>query len=311
MPSLQHGHELKGMHMRVGFIGLGVMGSAMAGHLAKAGHTLALYDLDRATATRVAARHAGAVASRSAGEVGEASEVVFTMLPNGEAVRDCVFGKDGIADRLTPGAILVDTSSAEPWLTRETAARLQKLGVEMIDAPVSGAQEGAESATLVFMCGGEPATLAKVRPLLELMGRHVFHLGPVGSGHTMKAVNNLATALTCLGTAEAMLIGKAHGLKPSAMLDVLNVSTGMSFITQKKYGPQVVERRFDDAFKLALMLKDVGIANRLAEQHAIDLPVTALGETLWRAADTTLGPGSSVMDIVRWYERTRGIKLSD
>jgi 3-hydroxyisobutyrate dehydrogenase len=297
--------------MRVGFIGLGVMGSAMAGHLAKAGHTLALYDLDLQTAARIAGHHAGAVATRSPGEVGEVSEVVFTMLPNGEAVRDCVCGADGIAKRLQPGSVLVDTSSAEPWLTRETATRLREHGIGMIDAPVSGAQEGAESATLVFMCGGDADDIARVRPLLDLLGRHVFHLGPIGSGHTMKAVNNLATALTCLGTAEAMLIGKAHGLKPSAMIDVLNVSTGMSFVTQKKYGPQVVERRFDDAFKLALMLKDVRIANTLAGQHAIDLPVSALGETLWRAADAELGPGSSVMDIARWYEKTRGITLSD
>ena len=297
--------------MRVGFIGLGVMGSAMIAHLARAGHSLALYDIDRDTAGRVARRHAGALGARSPQAVAQASDIVFTMLPNGGAVRDCVFGEDGLARGLERGAILVDTSSAEPWITRETAARLAERGIDMMDAPVSGALEGAESATLVFMCGGGAAALARVRPLLELMGRHVFHLGPVGSGHAMKAVNNLATALTCLGTAEAMLIGKACGLKPSAMLDVLNVSTGMSFVTQKKYGPQVVQRRFDDAFKLELMLKDVGIANKLAEQHAIDLPVSALGEQLWRTADTALGPGHSVMDIVRWYERTRGITLAD
>jgi len=161
------------------------------------------------------------------------------------------------------------------------------------------------------MCGGEATTIARIQPLLELMGSHVFHLGPVGSGHAMKTVNNLATALTCLGTAEAMLIGKAYGLKPSAMLGVLNVSTAMSFMTLKRFGPQVIERRFDDAFKLELMLKDVGIANKLADEHGLGVPVSALGEQLWRAANTALGPGASIVDIVRWYERAMGIELKD
>jgi 3-hydroxyisobutyrate dehydrogenase-like beta-hydroxyacid dehydrogenase len=297
--------------MRVGFIGLGVMGAAMAAHLAKGGHTLSLYDLAPAAARKVVRRHKGARAVSNPREVAEASEVAFTMLPEGNAVRECVFGPDGLAAGFKPGAVLVDTSSAEPWLTRETAARLAAQGVSMIDAPVSGAAEGARSATLVFMCGGEAAALKRVRPLLALMGKHVFHLGPVGSGHAMKTVNNLATALTVLGTTEAMLIGKAYGLAPSAMLDVLNVATGRSFVTDVKFGPQVVERRFDDAFRLALMLKDVGIANRLADELGLGVPVSALGEQLWRAANAALGEGACVLDVVRWYERATGVELKD
>jgi 3-hydroxyisobutyrate dehydrogenase len=295
--------------MRIGFIGVGVMGSAMAGHLAKGGHTLTLYDLAPEAARKVARRHKGARAVASPRAVAEASEVVLTMLPEGTAVRECVFGADGLAAGFKRGAILVDTSSAEPWLTRETAARLAEQGVTMIDAPVSGAAEGARAATLVFMCGGEAAALKRVRPLLDLMGRHVFHLGPVGSGHAMKTVNNLATALTVLGTTEAMLIGKAYGLAPSAMLDVINVSTGRSFVTDVKFGPQVIERRFDDAFRLALMLKDVGIANRLADEQGLAVPVSALGEQLWRAANAALGDGACVLDVVRWYERATGLEL--
>jgi 3-hydroxyisobutyrate dehydrogenase-like beta-hydroxyacid dehydrogenase len=297
--------------MRIGFIGLGVMGGAMAGHLAKGGHALALYDIVPGAARKVARRHKGARAMRSPREVAEASEVVFTMLPEGTAVRDCVFGADGLAAGFEPGAILVDTSSAEPWITRETAARLAGQSVTMLDAPVSGAAEGARAATLVFMCGGEAKALERVRPLLDLMGGHVFHLGPVGSGHAMKTVNNLATALTVLGTTEAMLIGKAYGLSPSAMLDVINVSTGRSFVTDVKFGPQVIERRFDDAFRLALMLKDVGIANRLADEQGLGVPVAALGEQLWRAANAALGDGACVLDVVRWYERATGVELKD
>jgi 3-hydroxyisobutyrate dehydrogenase-like beta-hydroxyacid dehydrogenase len=127
----------------------------------------------------------------------------------------------------------------------------------------------------------------------------------------MKTVNNLATALTVLGTTEAMLIGKAYGLSPAAMLDVLNVSTGRSFVTDVKLGPQVIERRFDDAFRLALMLKDVGIANRLADEQGLGVPMSGLGEQLWRAADKALGPSACVLDVVRWYEQATGVELKD
>jgi 3-hydroxyisobutyrate dehydrogenase-like beta-hydroxyacid dehydrogenase len=295
--------------MRIGFVGLGVMGGAMAGHLARGGHTLALYDIAPAAARKVARRHKGARVARSPREVAEASDVVFTMLPDGPAVRACALGKDGLAEGFAPGAMLVDTSSAEPWITREIAARLAERGVEMMDAPVSGAKEGAESATLVFMCGGEAAAIERVRPLLERMGRRVFHLGPVGSGHAMKTVNNLATALTVLGTTEAMLIGKAYGLDAAAMLDVLNVSTGRSFVTDVKFGPQVIERRFDDGFRLARMLKDVGIANRLADEQGLGVPMSGLGEQQWRAANAALGEGACVLDVVRWYERATGVEL--
>ena len=297
--------------MRIGFVGLGVMGSAMAGHLARGGHTLALYDIVPAAARKVARRHKGARVARSLREVAQTSEVVFTMLPDGEAVRECVLGAAGLAEGFAPGAMLVDTSSAEPWIAREIAARLAERGVAMVDAPVSGAKEGAESAALVFMCGGEAAAIERVRPLLEPMGRRVFHLGPVGSGHAMKTVNNLATALTVLGTTEAMLIGKAYGLDAAAMLDVLNVSTGRSFMTDVKFGPQVIERRFDDGFRLALMLKDVGIANRLADEQGLGVPLSGLGEQLWRAANAALGPGACVLDVVRWYERATGVELKE
>lgn len=295
----------------IGFIGIGVMGSAMARHLAAAGHMLTLYDLDSPTTRKAARRIAGASIARSPKEVGEKSDIVITMLPNGEAVRACVEADVGLAAGMKRGTLLIDCSSAEPWLTRATAQILAIRGIDMIDAPVSGAQEGAETATLVFMCGGSDGALKRAKPILKLMGKHIFHLGPVGAGHTMKTVNNLATALTCLGTAEAMIIGKAHGLEPSAMIDVLNVSTGQSFVTTRKYGPQVVGRRFDDAFKLSLMRKDVTIALSLADDSRLDLPASKLGKKLWSDADAAMGEGSSVMDIARWYELETGIELAD
>lgn len=297
--------------MDIGFIGLGVMGGAMARHLGAAGHRLALYDIDPAATDRAAGRLNSAIKAASPKEVAASSEIVFTMLPNGRVVRDCVDGDDGLLGGFAEGSLLIDTSSAEPWITRETAAKLAEKGVDMMEAPVSGAVEGAESATLVFMCGGSEDAVARARPLLEAMGRHIFHLGPIGSGHVMKTINNLATAVIWQATAEAMLIGKAEGLSAEAMVDVLNVSTGMSFITQKKMRDQILSRAFTDPFKLELMLKDMDIATELGRTQRLSLPVSELAHQLWALVDKQIGPGRSITEICRWYEDAHGIALAD
>jgi 3-hydroxyisobutyrate dehydrogenase-like beta-hydroxyacid dehydrogenase len=296
--------------MNIGFIGLGVMGSRMLRHLVAAGHRATIYDIDARTREQVAAETT-ATAADSPRAVAEQSEIVITMLPNGAVVRDVVFGKDGLAQGLRPGALLLDTSSSEPWITRETAARLAAQQVDMVDAPVSGAEEGARAATLVFMCGGSKQAVARTRPLLERMGKHIFHVGPVGAGHTMKAINNVATALTFLGTAEALLIGKSYGLNARAMLDVMNVSTGYSFATQNRFPNDVVTRKFQDQFKLNLMLKDMGIAEKLAEDHKLPAPMIELGRERWRRAVEELGPAAVATEIVRWVEQQMGVELKD
>lgn len=295
--------------MNIGFIGVGVMGSAMARHLGEAGHNLALYDIDPAAVARTLAIVPDSRQCSNPREVAAVSEVVFTMLPNGEVVREVVLAEDGLLAGFQTGSILVDTSSAEPWLTQQTAQRLSEKGVDMIDAPVSGAVEGAESATLVCMCGGSESSVARVRPLLDVMGEHVFHLGPTGSGHIMKTINNLATAVNFVAIAEAMLIGKAAGLDSQAMLDVVNVSTSESFVSRRKMGSEVLSRKFEDPFKLEFMLKDMRIANQLAQQLNLGVPISGLGFQLWQQANAALGPGKSVTEIVRWCEQQIGVEL--
>ena len=296
--------------MNIGFVGLGVMGSRMLRHLTTAGHRATVYDIDRA-ARDTAARATGATAVDSARAVAQAADIVFTMLPDGPVVRDVVLGADGLGDGFRAGALLVDCSSAEPWITREIAEHLTLQGVEMVDAPVSGAEEGARLATLVFMVGGDAAAVARCRPLLELMGQHIFHVGPLGAGHTMKTINNLATAVTFLATAEAVMIGKAYGLGAQAMVDVLNVSTGQSFVSQKRLGQDVVSRKFEDQFRLELMLKDMGIATRLAAQRGLPVPISDFGRDLWARAVDELGAGRVTTEIVRWYEQRMGFELKD
>ena len=186
------------------------------------------------------------------------------MLPSGKPVQEVALGEDGLIHGFAEGALLLDTSSSQPWLTLETAEALAGSGVAMVDAPVSGAEIGAQTGQLVFMVGGEPAALDRVMPLLEVMGKQVFHLGGIGAGHTMKCLNNMITAMTFMATAEGLAIGKKLGLDPEVMTDVLNESTGMSWISQTHIKQRITSRTFDDAFKLELMVKDIGIAMRLA-----------------------------------------------
>ncbi len=269
---------------RVGFAGLGVMGRPMAEHLGAAGYAMRLYDIVPGLSAEAAAAIGGAQACASPAELAGASDIVVTMVPNGQVVHDLVAGADGLLAGFAPGALLLDTSSSEPWLTRRTATLLAARDVAMVDAPVSGARWGAEAAELVFMVGGAADAVARVRPLLERLGKAVFHLGALGAGHAMKCLNNLVTAVNFLAVSEGLVIGKRHGLDPAAMVDVLNASTGMSWMSQTHLRQRVISRRFDDPFKLALMNKDIGIALELARSSAAPAPLSALAQQLWRAA---------------------------
>ncbi len=296
---------------RIGFVGLGVMGGPMAGHLSKGGYEVGVFDVDRGAAQRVAEATSGrAQAIDSLAELARRSDIVITMLPNGRVVRDVALGAGGLAEGLAPGSLLLDTSSSEPWITRETAAALTERGVDMMDAPVSGAQWGAQAAELVFMVGGSKASFARVEPLLRLMGRASFHLGPLGAGHAMKSLNNLITALTFAATAEGLAMGKRYGLDPAVMNDVLNESTGGSWITRNHIAQRVLSRSFDDPFKLDLMAKDIGIALELARQSEMPMPMAALGQQIYRAAVLEAGSGASVSELVRWVEKTMHTEIT-
>jgi 3-hydroxyisobutyrate dehydrogenase-like beta-hydroxyacid dehydrogenase len=298
----------------IGFIGLGVMGAPMATHLAKAGHHLWLHDAQTDLALNLAtAIGPQAVALEDPRAVGAHSDIVFTMLPHGQVVQSVALGLDqpgfGLINGLKAGGLLVDTSSCEPWLTRQTAQALAERGIGMIDAPVSGAQWGAQAAELVFMVGGASADLARVRPLLDVMGKSVFHLGEVGCGHAMKAINNCITAITLMNTTEGLLAGQRYGLDPAVMVDVLNASTGGSWVAQTHFHQRVFNRAFDDPFKLALMVKDMGIAMQLAEQTQTPAPVWAVAQALWQQAQSSASDQASVSELVRWMETQTGTPL--
>ena len=282
----------------------------MSENLSKAGYALTICDINRTAAEKVASEHEGIQVAKTPKAVAEASDIVITMLPSGRYVRDVALGESGLIEGFQAGALLLDTSSCEPWMTVETAKALSQKGVDMVDAPVSGARIGAETATLVFMVGGEEEPVSRVRPLLDVMGKQIFHLGPLGAGHTMKCINNLITSVTFMATAEGLTIGKKFGLDPEVMTDVLNASTGMSWISQTQIKRRIISRKFDDAFKLDLMVKDIGIAMELANSKGLPLPLSALGHHLWKAAKHYAKDGASISEMARWVEHTTGIEIT-
>lgn len=294
----------------VGFVGLGIMGEPMAGHLAAAGYRVALFDVNRACAERVTAKHRNARIMETPRAVAEASEIVVCMLPSGRFVREVALGDSGLIHGFRKGSVLLDTSSCEPWITVETAQALAAKGVSMVDAPVSGAQIGAVNAQLVFMVGGDDESIRRVAPLLDVMGKQRFHLGPVGAGHAMKCINNLITSVTLLATSEGLTIGKRFGLDPDVMTDVINVSTAESWVSRTHIKQRITNRSFDDPFKLGLMVKDIHIAMRLATELKLPLQLSDLNKALWTAAREGQGEDASVSNLVRWLEGTTGVDIT-
>ncbi len=293
---------------RIGFIGIGVMGLPMARHLAAAGFPLIVYD-SRKEALAPLATDRGITVADSPKAVAAASDIVVTMLPSSREVHAVVFGTAGLIEGFTAGNLLLDTSSSEPSQTREIAARLAGADVAMVDAPVSGAEAGAIAAELVFMVGGTTQAVQRVMPVLEVLGEKIFHLGTVGAGHAMKCINNLITSITFMATAEGLILGKAYGLDPAVMNDVINESTGMSWISRTHIAQRILSRRFDDSFKLDLMVKDINIARHLTEALNLELPLSGTAQTLWQNVQARIPKGSSVSELVRALEKSTGIEL--
>jgi 3-hydroxyisobutyrate dehydrogenase len=296
---------------RVGFIGLGNMGAPMARNLARGGVPLVLMD-ERAERARELADEIGAQPADRLPELAEASEIVVTMLPNGEVVRGVVLGggrRPGLIEGLRDGTILVDMGSSDPRVYPEIEAAIGARGAQLVDAPVSGAVTGAKAATLTIMAGGEAGAIDRVEPLFRLLGQRVFRVGALGSGQAMKALNNLASAGALILALEVLLIGQRFGLDPQLMTEILNVSTGRNNSTERKIVPHVLSRRFDSGFALSLMTKDLTTALGLAEITGTPTRLAADTLEIARAALATLGPGADHTELARALEAEVGTEL--
>ncbi|MBM3532953.1 MAG: NAD(P)-dependent oxidoreductase [Alphaproteobacteria bacterium] len=269
---------------RIAFLGLGKMGLPMASRLVQASHDVVGFD--PVEMPRAAFAQVGGKVARTAQQAAEDAAVLITMLPDGKAVRAAVLD---IVDRLAPDAIIIDMSSSAPLGTRALAEALQKKGIAMIDAPVSGGVKRAIDGSLAIMAGGDAQAIEKVRPLLETMGKSIFATGAVGSGHAMKALNNYVSAAGLVAACEALRIGAMFGLDPALMTDILNVSTGRNNSTEVKLKPFVIPKSYTSGFSLGLMAKNLRTADDLARALGVPARFSHVTAALWEEAQEALG----------------------
>lgn len=295
----------------VTFIGLGTMGRPMVGNLARS-VPVAVYDIDPAT-VEAAARNDGVTAlTRLADAAG--ADVVILMLPSSTIVEQVLGGPEdpaGLAGRLRPGALLVDMGSSAPRATQRLATWLRERGVAVVDAPVSGGPRKAATAELTIMAGGTTADYERALPLLCAMGTSVTHVGPAGSAHALKALNNLLSAIGLVGALEVLTAGAKFGLDPRIMLDVINSSTGRNQSTEVKIGPEVLDGRFQVGFSLPLTVKDVTTALDLSASLGLAPEVSRACVRYCQEALAGLdeeNPDQS--EIARYMAKVTGVELT-
>ena len=259
------------MTERVGFIGLGIMGSRMAANVARAGFEVRVWNRTRATAEAWASEHDAAVVAASPAELAAASDVVVTMVVDGPQVEAVLLGPEGVAAGAAEGLLCVDMSTIAPSDTRRLGAELAEKGVRLVDAPVTGSSPKAEDATLTIMAGGEDADVERARPILETMGQLVVHVGPLGHGEMAKLINNAVAAVNAAVVAEALLVGRRAGLDLDRLVEVMAAGSGASAMLALKAGPMRAHD-YSTLFKLEHMLKDV--RHCLEEGQAVGAPFT-------------------------------------
>ncbi|MFT3720832.1 2-hydroxy-3-oxopropionate reductase [Pseudorhodoferax sp.] len=265
--------------MKIGFIGLGIMGAPMALHLIDAGHALCYVQRSK-THAAIAASSARPLAT--AREVAQQSDIVILMLPDTPDVQAVLFGADGVAEGLSAGKTVIDMSSISPIETKAFAARIEALGCDYLDAPVSGGEVGAKAASLTIMVGGTEAAFAKALPLLEKMGKNITHVGGVGAGQTTKVANQIIVALNIAAVGEALLFASKAGADPAKVRQALMGGFASSRILEV-HGERMIQRTFAPGFRIGLHQKDLGLALAGARAMGVALPQTAGAAQLMQA----------------------------
>ena len=288
------------MKPNVGFIGLGLMGRPMALNLLKAGYAVTVWNRTRARADDVVA--AGAKLAVTPRETAAGADVLFTIVSDPPAVEAVLWGADGALAGLRKGSVLVDSSTVSPDLARRTAAACAELGVEYLDAPVTGGTWGAEKGELVFMVGGTAATLARVEPLIGVMGKRWFLLGPNGAGQTVKLAMNLILALEVEAFAEALAIVQAAGLAGERLVEVMQSSMGRAPVLDVK-APVMLSGDYKASFPLRLMYKDVALAMDLAGELKLNLPAGAAARETYGAVRRESKDDPDYAAVARFWQK--------
>jgi 3-hydroxyisobutyrate dehydrogenase len=295
--------------MRVGFIGLGIMGKPMARNVLAAGHALTVYARRPDTIADLVA--AGATPVESSAAVGRASEVVITMLPNAPEVEEVVLGARGVLEGAAAGTVVVDMSTIAPSASRGLAATCFDHGVAFLDAPVSGGSVGAERGTLSIMVGGDSDAYARCRPVLEAMGRPeaIFHVGPSGTGEVVKLANNILCGVIAAVTAEALTLGVKHGVDAATLAKIIGVSSGASWQLANVFPVRVWDGSFTPGFMTNLLLKDLGLALDLGDEGRVPLRLTALARELYDEARAAGHGRDDYSSVITLLEAAAGVAV--
>jgi 3-hydroxyisobutyrate dehydrogenase len=295
--------------MVVAFLGLGAIGAPMAAHLARRWQ-LTVFNRTSRRAAEFAKMHPARVAPSPRQAVAGA-EVIITCLPTSREVEGMLEGSEGILAGLKRGALFLDCTSGDPAGSRRIAARLADLGVAFADAPVSGGTDGAEAGTLTVMVGGEEESYRRALPILSAFGKRIEHMGPVGTGHAMKAINNALLAVHILAVGEGLAALVKAGVAARTAVDVLNASSGRSFVSEALVPDRVLSGRWPKTFRLALLHKDVGIARDLLAGLEVPGPVIDLADGLLARAGGDLGEEPDYLEAIRWIERQAGVEIRE
>ncbi|HEY7982613.1 MAG TPA: NAD(P)-dependent oxidoreductase [Ktedonobacterales bacterium] len=295
--------------MRVGFIGLGIMGKPMARNLLRAEHTVTVYARHPERIADLVA--AGATLAESSASVGRASEVVITMLPNAPEVEEVVLGARGVLEGAAPSTVVVDMSTIAPSASRRLAAACAERSVAFLDAPVSGGSVGAERGTLSIMVGGDADAYARARPVLEAMGRAdaIFHVGPSGTGEVVKLANNILCGVIAAGTAEALTMGVAHGVDAATLARIIGMSSGASWQLANVFPLRVWDGSFTPGFMTDLLLKDLALALDLGAEGNVPLRLTALTRALYDEARAAGHGRDDYSSVITLLEAAAGVAV--
>ncbi|MFC0386595.1 NAD(P)-dependent oxidoreductase [Muricoccus vinaceus] len=285
---------------RIGFIGLGTMGRGMAANLLAAGHALHVHDVRREAVEEFSAR--GATAAGSVAEAARDADAVVLMLPDTPQVEEVVLGPGGLVENPPAGRLVIDMSTISAAASRGMAERLQAVGTAMLDAPVSGGPQGAESGSLSIMAGGTEAGFAAAQPILATLGTTVRHVGPPGAGQTVKACNQLICALNLQAICEALALGRAAGLDLELLREVLLGGAASSWMLQN-LGPKMVAKDASAGFRIGLKLKDLRLAGELGFQYGLPLPGLALATSLYLEARAHGEDANGNQALFRVYDR--------
>ena len=291
--------------LNLGFIGLGIMGMPMAGHLLKAGHRLFLHSVPSVPADIV---QAGAKACTSGREVAQKADIVFIMVPDTPHVADVLFSDNGVASGLSKGKVVVDMSSISPIETKSFAKKINALGCDYLDAPVSGGEVGAKNATLSIMVGGDEAVFAKVKPLFDLMGKNITLVGRNGDGQTAKVANQIIVALNIEAVGEALLFAAKAGADPARVRQALMGGFAASKILEV-HGERMIKRTFEPGFRIELHQKDLNLALSSARALGVSLPNTATAQELFNACAAHGGKAWDHSALVKALEKMANFEI--